>query len=720
MKVAIIYNEDMTGVINTFGMQNKEVYNPSTVRKVVEALEKGGHNVEIIDGNINVIENLQNFMPKVLEGERLGMVFNMAYGIQGESRYTHIPSMLEMLGIPYVGSSPSGHVLALDKVITKIILQKHNIPTPDFWVFSSRDDNMNEVKYPIIVKPKMESVSFGLKVVYNETELKDAVKFIVDEFKQQALAEQFIKGREFSVGILGNDPLETFNVLEIDLGGDPNAVQTVENKQKSPRQKICPAKIPEDLAKEMQKLSIAAFKELQLRDFARVDIRLDENNRIFLLEVNSMASLGPTGSYVYAAAVNGYDYTTLVNKILDVAVVRYFANSILLAETNAASPKPPLPVRIRSYLRSRQENSEKLLRQIIDINTHVRNVEGVNQLGNIIKKQLTSLVFNYEVFPQVEVGNILFFSNTDNHDYDVLLLGNLDNSTKNSRHEYFRKSGQKIFGTGIWEHKGGLLVMLLALQALKFTRLIKKIKIGILLTTDDTLKGRFAKTTIKRKTDQAKYVIGLHGAFLNGGIVTSRSGAAVYECSMNLRKTDDAENVVTAINAFSRLVTSWTALSNVESGLVISPTEVVVNSNITEPYAHGRVTLSVRFNYNAQIKDIDNKICKLIPTKYKRLLQFQIEGGERRPAMQNTKEVEEFWNEIYKIAEQLDIRLRKEHRWSSADIAFVDQNKYLIDGLGPIGIKQYNSSEYILRYSLLERAALLAMILNKLSDKCST
>ncbi|MCD4845051.1 MAG: hypothetical protein K8R25_11260 [Methanosarcinales archaeon] len=104
MKVAIIYNKDQTGVINKFGMQNKEVYNPKTVKMVANALEKGGHNVRIADGDMYIIEKLKEFMPRVIEGERMGIVFNMAYGIQGESRYTHLPAMLEMLGIPYVGS----------------------------------------------------------------------------------------------------------------------------------------------------------------------------------------------------------------------------------------------------------------------------------------------------------------------------------------------------------------------------------------------------------------------------------------------------------------------------------------------------------------------------------------------------------------------------------------------------------------------------------------
>ena len=284
MKVAIIYNKDIEGVINTFGIQNKEFYNLMTVKKVAQSLEESGHNVVIMDGNKKIIEKLENFLPRVMEGEQMGMVFNMAYGIQGESRYTHIPSMLEMLGLPYVGSSPSGHALALDKVLTKIIWKNNGLPTPEFWVFSSPDEDLSNVKYPVIIKPKMESVSFGLKVVYHEDELRDAVKFVIEEFNQPALVEQFIQGREFAVGLLGNTPVEVFPVLEFDLGGDPNAIQTVDNKKYNPKSKVCPAEISEELAQKMKDLSLLAFKALNLRDFSRVDIRLDKDNNIYLLE----------------------------------------------------------------------------------------------------------------------------------------------------------------------------------------------------------------------------------------------------------------------------------------------------------------------------------------------------------------------------------------------------------------------------------------------------
>lgn len=707
----------MSNVINTFGMQNKEIYNPETIKKVSKALENGGHNIEVIDGDMHVIERIQNFMPRILEGERMGIVFNMAYGIQGESRYTHIPSMLEMLGIPYVGSSPSGHALALDKVITKIILQKYNIPTPNFWVFSDPLDDLEAVQFPAIVKPKMEAVSYGLSIVHNCDQLKEAIDNVFKEFHQPALVEQFIRGREFAIGLLGNNPIESFPVLEIDLENNPDAIQTLENKSFNPRPKICPADLPDPKSKEMIHMSIEAFKALQLRDFARVDIRMNENGDFFILEINSMASLGQTSSYPYAASKAGYDFKSLVNKILDVAALRYFTSTEFPVDDIKNYRKVPLNVRIRGFLRNRQNNIEDLLKQMVNINTYVRNVEEVNSLASLVRKHLSILGFHYQVFSQVEVGNIQFFTNSDNEEYDILLLGNLDNAYELSEHEYFHESEQKLYGTGIWENKGGLTVMIAALQSLRFVKLIKKIKIGILLTSDDSLQGKFAKNVVKRISSNAKYVLGLHGAFLNGGLVTSRSGAAVYHCQMNLKKADNAGSVAKACSLFSKLISNWSDLSDAENGLVISPHNFQLESNITEPYAHGSVRLSVRFNDSDQMKLIDTKIKKFIPKKYKNLIHIQIEGGERRPSMIRSQKVEFLWKIIRDIANKLDINLREEHRWSSADICLVDQSKYTIDGMGPIGSKPSNKSEYILRHSLLERTTLLTMTLYNLFDK---
>ncbi len=718
MRVAIIYNKEFNNVINKFGMQNKEVYNPKVVKRVADALEKGGHNVEIIDGDMHVIDNIKDFFPKVGDGEKFGIVFNMAYGIQGESRYTHVPAMLEMLGIPYVGSSPAGHAIALDKIITKIILQKNNLPTPDFWVFSSKEEDMSDVEFPVIVKPKMESVSFGLKVVYNVEDLKEAVEFIVGEFQQQALVEKFIRGREFAVGIIGNSPVEVLPVLEIDLDGDPNAIQTVDDKKFKPKNKICPANIDDKLAKKMQDLSIKVFETLGLRDFSRVDIRLDENDNIYILEVNSMASLGFAGSYVTAAEAAGYNFDSLVNKMLDVASFRYFAKESVESSISNVNKKTNLPIRVRSFLRSRIDQTEKLLEEVININTYYKNIEGVNKLGSIVKKRFNNLGFSYESHPQTEVGNMFFFTNSEDGEYDFLIIGNLDNCSTLKKQKYFTKTEHKFYGTGVWEHKGGIVMMLQSLQSLKYLRVLKKLKIGVLLTTDDSIQGIYSKKIIKEKSKYAKFVFGLHGSFPDGGMVISRSGAANYSFNMNLRSGKNSEDVSKAVAVFSKLVSDWSSLSSEEKGIIISPQRLNVESNITEPFAYGDLELSVRFNSNNLFKEYDQKLKKMIPKiKYKNMIDFNIEGGEKRPALEATEESVETMEKLIKIADRFDIRINGEHRWSSADISNVEAYRCaVIDGFGPAGKKEHGGSEYILKHNLLEKSLLLSTALIEFSN----
>jgi len=717
MKVAIIYNKDLTGVINQFGLQNKEIYNPNTVQRIAEALEKGGHNVRIIDGNMHVIESLHEFMPKVMESERMGMVFNMAYGIQGESRYTHLPAMLEMLGIPYVGSGPAGHALALDKVITKIIMQKNNIPTPQFWVFSKSEEDMTEVQYPAIVKPKMEAVSYGLRLVHDEDELKDAVKFVIAEFQQQALVEQFIRGREFCVGLLGNGDPEAFPVLEIDLGDDPDTIQTQFDKLENPRNKICPADISQKLADRMVKLSKQAFNALGLKDFARIDIRVDKNENIYLLEINSMASLGLTGSYVHAAQVAGYDYTGLVYKMLEIATVRYFSENLIVQKgAPQTRTKVPLSVRLRGFLRSNKDRTEKLLVKMVNINSYVRNVDGVNTLGNLVQKRLTPLGFELQTIPQVEVGNVLFFSNKK-EEPDVLLLSHLDSSTPFTKHISYRETAHKLYGTAIWNSKGGLAVMIAALRALRFVRLLRKMKINILLTTDATLQSRITKTTVVEILKKAKTVIGLSGASPAGSVITSRSGAAVYNCQMNLDNANSVEDIAAANASFNNLLASLTKLSSETDNLLVTLRDVTMKSGISTLYTHGEASLSVRFNDTSHAAMIDQKIRQIVKKVKCGKCRFHISGSVRRPPMIRTQEVERIYTLIKDICSRLDIRVSEEHRWSSSDTCFVESTKPQIDGLGPVGSAPHDDEEYILRHSLLDRALMLALLMNSLYHK---
>ncbi|MYG77540.1 MAG: D-alanine--D-alanine ligase, partial [Acidimicrobiaceae bacterium] len=191
MRVAVVYNRDSRSVINLFGMPNQEKIGLKTIKRLTDALRAGGHQVTAMEADKELIAKLESFMPRVVAGERPGMVFNVSYGLQGQARYTHVPSILEMVGIPYVASGPLGHSLALDKVVTKMILRQNGIPTPEFAVLETPEMPVPDgLPYPMVVKPKNEAVSFGLAVVHDTDELRTSAKVIFDRFSQPVLAEQ--------------------------------------------------------------------------------------------------------------------------------------------------------------------------------------------------------------------------------------------------------------------------------------------------------------------------------------------------------------------------------------------------------------------------------------------------------------------------------------------------------------------------------------------------
>lgn len=332
MKIAIVYNRDSQAVIRLFGKPNREKYDLDTIEKIKVALEQGGHQVEAFESDKHTIARLESFMAQEDQKEHGGMVFNLSYGIQGRARYTHLPAMLEMLGVPYVGSGPETHAIALDKVLTKIVLLHHGLPTPRFMVVERPEEALplkDGLHYPLIVKPKDEAVSYGLRIVGNDEALVEGVRNIFEQFQCATLVEEYIEGREINVGLLGNDPVVSMPPCEI-LFDEGEHIYTYEDKKGFSGRTIrkeAPAQLDEALLQRISKLAVEAYKAIGCFDAARVDFRLDQNNEPTILEVNSMPSLTPEGSYVFAAGKMGLDYEALVNRLVEVATQRYFGRS---------------------------------------------------------------------------------------------------------------------------------------------------------------------------------------------------------------------------------------------------------------------------------------------------------------------------------------------------------------------------------------------------------
>ena len=720
LNIAIVYNKksiDEKDVINVFGMATKEHYSEKTVEKVAKSLEKGGHSVKVIEGGMGFIDEMKDFMPRVVTGDKPGLVFNMAYGIQGQNRYTHVPAMLEMLGIPYVGSGPEAHAVVQDKVMTKIVLQKNNLPTPGFWVFSSSEDEFEDLIFPVIVKPKMESTSMGMEVVDNWPDLKKAVALQIEKFSQDILVEQFIPGREFAVGLLGNGSnVEVLPIVEIDLAGDPNKIQTISDKKETPLDKICPAKLTPQQEEEIKRISLASFKKLGINDFARVDFRMDKDGNVYILELNSMASLGVTGSFIHAAKTAGYTYESLINKVLEVSALRYFGESYL-HPTEASSEtieSQPLRSVIRSHLRSHLTSNERLLEQLVNVNSSIYNTDNVNKLGLTLVKRLESIGFQSQIYHEFDVGNMVYLKNHDSETNDVLLLSHLDTWYENPDFTPFYKVGNKLFGSGIAESKGGLLVMLSALQSLRFARKLKKIKCGILLISDDSIGGRFSKKLVHDVSKISNYIIDLKWGNVGGGIATSCSGVTRYHIDMvHVRRPD--ETIKEVIPDMCSKVVAWKKVSYGLDDARITITDFSAKTSFGPSPEYGKLSLESRYTSIDQGKEFDSEIRRIAKKKINSNIDVHVVKQVTREPLEKTESIEQFYDVIQKLAKLAEIKIIPEHRFATSSLCDISQDKPMIGSMGPIGNDYRTPNEHILRDSLIDRGILLALTIQKCS-----
>lgn len=302
-----------------------------TIDAVRAALSRA-HDVTPIEANEDVFERLRS--------TRTDIVFNIAEGLNGASREAQIPAMLEMLGIPYTGSDPVTLGICLDKSRTKEILSYHRVPTPAFVSVWRPEELPSAVPLPAIVKPVHEGSSKGItdnSVVRTKGELFERVRSIVSTYNQPALVEQFLPGREFTVALLGNSPdLTVFPIVETRFDSLPpgvNPIYSYEAKwiwdQHDHPIDVheCPARISEALKRAIEVLCRNAFEVLRCRDWCRVDVRLDQDGKPYIIELNPLPGILPDpqdhSCYPLAARMGGMSYDRMLNEVLVAGARRY-------------------------------------------------------------------------------------------------------------------------------------------------------------------------------------------------------------------------------------------------------------------------------------------------------------------------------------------------------------------------------------------------------------
>lgn len=299
---------------------------PRTIEAISRSLESLGHKVFPVEADESFVENLKEISPDI--------VFNIAEGIRGESRESHVPAILEWLGIPYTGSGPLTMAITLDKPMTKQIFIAEHIPTPRYLVVSDPKDvqEVGILRFPVIVKPSHEGSSMGLdnkSIVYSFKELKMQVTRVITLYRQPALVEEFIGGRELTVGILGNTPPEVLPIKELDFSAVPDefgkfASGTVKAKYWYLVKHYCPAPLDEELYKSIIDISLKVYKTLKCRDLARLDIRVSKDGIPYVLEVNPLPDLDPKeGNFPSMAMAKGISYEDLIARILKAGILRY-------------------------------------------------------------------------------------------------------------------------------------------------------------------------------------------------------------------------------------------------------------------------------------------------------------------------------------------------------------------------------------------------------------
>lgn len=302
-----------------------------TITAVKTALEAGGHDVSLIEADRDAYDKL-----KILNPE---FVFNVAEGIGGSSRESQIPSMLEMLDIPFTGSDSVTIGICHDKSRCKEILSYYNIPNSKFFITDAIHRIDEKVTFPKFVKPLHEGSSKGIynsSVVNNTAELRNEIKRIKECYNQPSIVEDFLEGKEFTVAMLGNgENVRVLPIVEINLNTVPegfNKIYSYEVKWffDTRENKLdifkCPADVEPKLYKQIEKVCKDAYNALRIRDWARIDVRLDKNNIPNIVEINPLPGILPdpadNSCYPKAAREIGLNYDEMINAVLNEAVSR--------------------------------------------------------------------------------------------------------------------------------------------------------------------------------------------------------------------------------------------------------------------------------------------------------------------------------------------------------------------------------------------------------------
>ena len=301
-----------------------EFDDPGTIEAIKGALASAGCKVELFEA--------EESFPAKIAAQRPDIVFNIAEGRRGRGREAQVPAILDFLGVPYTGSDETTMCIAMDKALVKRILASYHIRTPAYRLVkeASSSISVKGLTWPLIIKPNAEGSGKGISgasVVSDLNGLHRAVAEKIGTYQQDMLVEEYIPGREFTVGLLGyGDNTRVFTPMEILFRDKEHSIYSYEVKRdfKQYVDYACPPDIGGRIRAEMENTALKIYRILGCRDFARIDFRLSPEGRLYFIELNPIPGLAPGYSdYPMLAEFCGMDYAALIRNILHSALARY-------------------------------------------------------------------------------------------------------------------------------------------------------------------------------------------------------------------------------------------------------------------------------------------------------------------------------------------------------------------------------------------------------------
>lgn len=297
---------------------------------IVDLLRRRGHSVELLRTDAGLWAALES------RRSSTDLVFNLAEGFGGcNDDEPLVPAILEALAMPFTGASSHAMHLTMDKEATKALVASYGVPVVPHQVFRRLDEAVSsELAYPLIVKPVREEASLGIRqdsVVTTETQLRAKIRTVLTIYRQPALVEPFIEGREISIGLVGNEPtvrvLPPVEFLFPDAPSPMHRIRSYEYKWGGQREIMVRADLRETLMSTLAAHSLQAFTVTGCRDYARLDYRVRTDGQPFLLEVNYNPGIGPNAvglnnTLTMMAAFEGLSFENLVAEIVATAAAR--------------------------------------------------------------------------------------------------------------------------------------------------------------------------------------------------------------------------------------------------------------------------------------------------------------------------------------------------------------------------------------------------------------